>query len=138
MFWNDPVLTIVVLLHEILEALQRPPAHRTGLGAVLHLDQVHMGLGHGEVTARHQYLGLPFVKQSILSYVGGPNMTKEISDVYENLGRKPQAFLGAVRNRLAPHPAWAGSRWETSPEPRPSYLPESVPLSLAQGRRGPL
>lgn len=32
MFWNDPVLTIVVLLHEILEALQRPPAHRTGLG----------------------------------------------------------------------------------------------------------
>lgn len=35
-------------------------------------------------------------------------MTEEISDVYENLGRKPQAFLGAVRNRLAPPSCMGG------------------------------
>ena len=40
----------------------------------------------------------PSVKQNVLFYAGEPNITEEISDVYENPGRKPEPCWVQVRS----------------------------------------
>lgn len=64
-----------------------------------------MGYSNGVVTLSCQCLSIPSVKQNILFYVGEPNMTEEISNVYENPRRKPQALLGVGEDLTGP-PSW--------------------------------